>query len=185
MVDQGPFVTTRTSNNVPLTCSSNNINKYASAHPSGPWRFLRASREPDSLGSSVSLHLRKAIGRPEWSIAGPLVSPTGLSQNLQKKWSLVNFYLCMTQRGVIQVYKVNVNALVARYQHFNRRRVLRFDCSYLSCEGKIEFYYWAWYDLPWDLRGFNAWETLQNREQKQLTVMRNSLFIFKNFGNML
>lgn len=68
--------------------SSNNISKHASAHPSGPWRFLRASREPSSLGSSVSLPLWKVTGSPAWSIAGPLVSPTGMSWNLQKKCTI-------------------------------------------------------------------------------------------------
>ena len=49
----------------------------------------------------------------------------------------------MTQRGVIHVYKISVKASVARYQHFSRGRMLHFDCLYLSCEGKNEFYYWA------------------------------------------
>lgn len=55
-----------------------------------------------------------------------------------------------------------------------------------SVRGKMSCFYWASCDLPWDSRGFNAWEILQNsRRPNQLTVMKNSFFLFKNIGNML
>lgn len=152
--------------------SSNNISKHVSAHPSGPWRFLRASREnPAASGSSCVPSLWKA-----WA---------GNADLLLNLWSIpltwaetqrsVYFYLCMTGRGVVQVYKVNVNAFVARYQHFRRSMLLLLIVLW----GENEFYYWALIWPSMDLRGFNAWEPLQNREQRQLDWARNSLLFLK------
>lgn len=45
----------------------------------------------------------------------------------------------MTQGSVFCVCQVNLKASVARYPHFNRGRVPRLGCSYLSCEGKVSF----------------------------------------------
>lgn len=116
----------------------------------GPWGCsLELAKSLWQLWQLCLVSLIK-VKRARVTYSWPLVDPTGLNWNLQKKWPLVYFCLCMTERGVIHVHEVHMKLP----EHFHRGKCCPCLLTAVLCGGN-EVFYCVCCDLPWD-----SWESV-------------------------